>query len=588
MLLALALAVAALIGWAAARGRPVPLPDAGVQQLPCVSYAPFRRPGHTPFDEGLLVTPAQIEDDLRRLRGVSGCVRTYGLDHGLDAVPGVARALGMRVLLGAWIGRDPVANDAQLRRALALAREHPDTVALLIVGNEVLLRGELAPVALAGLLARARAGSPVPVAYADVWEFWLRHAAALRPQVDVAAIHVLPYWEDEPVAAADAVRHLQEVSARVRETLAPLPVLVAETGWPAAGRQRGPAAPGREAQARAVRSIVSAALPAPEGLPAFNLIEGFDQPWKRALEGAVGGYWGVFDAEGRQRVSLQGALPAPQGWHQPLAWAGAGALAMLVVAAVRDRRRGAGAVRAAGGLRGHACGPADGPAGIMLRAPAALLMAGAGSGALAALQFEALQVQSRTPLEWTAGIAVALAAVAMALAAALRLAALLERGADALGPRPGLRMLSGRARRRGAAPGDSLLAVPQAALLFGAAAIALQLAFDPRYRPLLWPALAAPAILLAALCALGDRLAADACAERLLAAVCAAAALWVLHAEGLRNAQALGAAACWLAIAWATLMPHGARSGGAGGASPDARSQPSADSSTAGADGPAA
>ena len=26
-----------------------------------------------------------------------------------------------------------------------------------------------------------------------------------------------------------------------------------------------------------------------------NIIEAFDQPWKRALEGAVGGYWGIFD-----------------------------------------------------------------------------------------------------------------------------------------------------------------------------------------------------------------------------------------------------------------------------------------------------
>lgn len=584
MLVALALALAALIGWAAARGRPVPLPDASLQQLPCVSYAPFRRAGHTPFDPRLLVTPAQIEDDLRRLRGLSDCVRTYGLDHGLDAVPAIARALGMRVLLGAWIGRDPLANDAQLQRALALAREHPDTVALLIVGNEVLLRRELAPAALAGLLARARADSPVPVAYADVWEFWLRHATALRPHVDVAAIHVLPYWEDEPVRAADAVRHLHAVTARMREALAPLPILVAETGWPAAGRQRGPAAPGREAQVRVVRGIASAALPAPQDLPAFNLIEGFDQPWKRALEGAVGGYWGVFDAEGRQRVSLRGALPAPQGWHLPLAWAGAGALAMLVLVAVRGQRRGGVAARAEGDSRGRA----PGRVGAMRGVPAVLLMSGAGIGALAALQFEALQVQSRTPIDWAAGVIMALAATVTALAVALRLGALLEHGADALGPRPGLHMPSARERGPGTPLGAGLLAVSQCALLFGVAVIVLQLAFDPRYRPLLWPVLAAPAVLLAALCALGDRLAVDARAERLLAAVCAAAAIWVLAAEGLRNAQALGAVACWLAIAGATLVPHGPRSAGSGGATPDARSQPSADSSTAGADGPAA
>ena len=31
-----------------------------------------------------------------------------------------------------------------------------------------------------------------------------------------------------------------------------------------------------------------------------NLIEAFDQPWKRQLEGAVGGHWGMFDAYSRK------------------------------------------------------------------------------------------------------------------------------------------------------------------------------------------------------------------------------------------------------------------------------------------------
>ena len=37
-----------------------------------------------------------------------------------------------------------------------------------------------------------------------------------------------------------------------------------------------------------------------------NLIEAYDQPWKRQLEGTVGGYWGLFD-------SVQRALKYPPG-----------------------------------------------------------------------------------------------------------------------------------------------------------------------------------------------------------------------------------------------------------------------------------
>jgi exo-beta-1,3-glucanase (GH17 family) len=534
VLLALALAVAALLGWAIERGRPVLLPEAGATQLPCVSYAPFRRAGHSPFDAGLHIAPALIEADLQLLRRVTGCVRTYGLDHGLDAVPGIARRLGLRVVLGAWIGRDAAANAAQLERALALSREYADVVDLLVVGNEVLLRRELSPEALAALLAQARRASAVPVSYADVWEFWLRHGALLRDHVDVVSVHVLPYWEDEPVAAAQAVDHVHAIAARLREAFAPLPLFVAETGWPALGRQRGPARPGVLEQTRFVRELLTRQQAAPPAF-SFNLIEGFDQPWKRALEGAMGGYWGLFDAEGGLRVTLSGpVVPDPTGWHVPLA-AAVGAL-LAVVAALAHAPRG----RRRAGSR-----PGLGPL-------LALGLSGAGIAALAWLQWQALCVWSRSPAEWALGSTCSMAALICAVAAALRLARCLATPDLAATPRPGMV----DALREGVAGHLRWLACAQCALLFGVALTALGLVFDARYRALVWPLFAAPAVLLLALAALGDRLQRGAREERLLAAVCAAAALCMLAQEGWANTQALVAAATWLALAMATGWPH--------------------------------
>ena len=37
-----------------------------------------------------------------------------------------------------------------------------------------------------------------------------------------------------------------------------------------------------------------------------NVIEAFDQPWKRALEGTVGGHWGLFDDATRQQKFVWG------------------------------------------------------------------------------------------------------------------------------------------------------------------------------------------------------------------------------------------------------------------------------------------
>ena len=69
-------------------------------------------------------------------------------------------------------------------------------------------------------------------------------------------------------------------------------ILIGETGWPSQGRMREGALPSRANQARVVSEILD--LAKREGFR-VNLIEAYDQPWKRQLEGTVGGYWGLFD-----------------------------------------------------------------------------------------------------------------------------------------------------------------------------------------------------------------------------------------------------------------------------------------------------
>jgi glucan 1,3-beta-glucosidase len=555
VLLMLGVVLAATLTVAVLQGRPAAMPEVAGVQIPCVSYAPFRRDGDTPFDPALRVAPEAIEADLRLLKTVTGCVRTYGLDHGLDAVPAIARRLGLRVVLGAWIGSDATANEIQLRRALELAREYRDVVQLLVVGNEVLLRRELPPEALAALLARARRESPVPVAYADVWEFWLRHGPVLREHVDVVAAHILPYWEDDPVGSEQAADHVYAVAARVRQNFAGTPVFVAETGWPAAGRQRGPAVPGRFEQAHFVRAMLARQAAQPLQ---FNLVEAFDQPWKRVLEGAMGGAWGLFDADGIQRVPLAGPLPPDPRWFWlPLAagiGAGLGTLAGLAAGVLRRKQ--------------------DATDGMNALAVSTLVLAGALIAAFALLQAQALPLWSRSLWEWTAGGAALLLSIVCGTAAAGRLGQVLQYGVD-------------RARvgvvgilKEPAATGSRLLAIAQAGLLFLAAVDALGLVFDARYRPLPWPGIAAPALLLSALAWLGDRLPATAREERLLAAVCGGCAVLVAILEGPANTQALLYAVLLLALAGASGWPHRAPPGVPGAA---ARNSANPASSAAGA-----
>jgi hypothetical protein len=82
-------------------------------------------------------------------------------------------------------------------------------------------------------------------------------------------------------------------------------VLIGETGWPSVGRPRGANEPGRVNQARYIREFTQ--LAAQRDIP-YNLIEAFDQPWKRPPEGTVGGYWGLQDTDGRDKFEFAGPV----------------------------------------------------------------------------------------------------------------------------------------------------------------------------------------------------------------------------------------------------------------------------------------
>ena len=500
-------------GWPQAVAEPGLAPDG--ERVACLSYAPFRRPGESPFDPRARVGRERIEADLRILATRTGCVRTYSVDQGLDQVPAVARELGLTVLLGAWLGRDRARNRDELARAVALARAEPGVVRALVVGNEVLLRRELPEGELRAAIDAARralreaapGGLQLPVTYADVWEFWLEHRG-LADAVDFVTIHALPYWEDAPVGVGDAVAHVVATYRRAQAALPGREILIGETGWPRAGRARREAVPGRVEQARFVREFVRAARV--EGLR-YNLIEGFDQPWKRRLEGAMGGYWGLFDSSGAPAFPWRGPVEADPAWRVGIAGAAAGAAGFALLSAMAGAR------------------------GRRLLAQA---LAGTAVGAVAIAQWRYASAWHRGGFESLLGPAGMLASAAYAALAVARAGAV----PPARLPVPGIHVVLAGARACGGrwrpdvAAGLSALRV---AFLFAAAFTVVLLVFDARYRGFPWPAFAVPlgAALLMAL--QRESLPASAREERALGWVVAIGAPVALALETPSNRDAL-------------------------------------------------
>src|SRR5215475_2953449 len=283
--------IAAVWWWLATPITLVRAPIDPNAKLQCVSYAPFRG-AQTPLVEGTHISAEQIAEDMAQLAKVTECVRTYSIENGLDQVPAQAARQGLKVIQGIWLGSNRFKNLAQISTAIQLAKNYPTTITSLVVGNEVLLRGEMTIADLVANIRSVKAQVQIPITYADVWEFWLKNRE-LYEAVDFVTIHILPYWEDFPIKAKFAASHVDSIRKRMAVAFPGKEILIGETGWPSQGRMREGALPSLTSQARVVSEILDTAKR--EGFR-VNLIEAYHQPWKRQLEGTVGGYWGLFDA----------------------------------------------------------------------------------------------------------------------------------------------------------------------------------------------------------------------------------------------------------------------------------------------------
>jgi glucan 1,3-beta-glucosidase len=281
-------------------------------KLYCVSYAPFRD-GQDPLVETTTVSAEQIDEDVALLSRYTDCIRTYSIENGLDQIPAIAQRHGMKVLLGLWLSSKSDKNRNQVETVIQLAKTFPNTIRAVIVGNEVLLRGDLSEVDLMAFIREVKSQVSMPVTYADVWEYWLRYSD-LKNVVDFVTIHILPYWEDFPLPASVAAAHVDSIRKRVATAIPDKEIFIGEVGWPSAGRMREGALPSLSNQARVIGETLT--LAQRENFR-VNVIEAFNQSWKRALEGATGGFWGIFDrATGEPKFSFSGNVSNHPRWPQ--------------------------------------------------------------------------------------------------------------------------------------------------------------------------------------------------------------------------------------------------------------------------------
>jgi exo-beta-1,3-glucanase (GH17 family)/cellulose synthase/poly-beta-1,6-N-acetylglucosamine synthase-like glycosyltransferase len=277
------------------------------QRVQGMAFSPFHA-DQNPADRRL-PSPAEIDADLALLSDASvNAVRTYSALDTLAEVPRLAARHNMKVAVGAWLDTNRATNELEISAAIALANRHSNVIRV-VLGNEVMLRGDLTLAELSQQLDRVRAAIDQPVSTAEPWHVWIDRPQ-LADHVDFIAVHLLPYWEG--IHVEQSIQYLASRMELLKKTFPGKPIVIAEVGWPSDGRTRDSAVASASNEALFLRRFLARAKQ--EGY-VYYIMEAFDQPWKARYEGAVGAYWGVYNVERKPKFEfIKPIVRIPQ-WH---------------------------------------------------------------------------------------------------------------------------------------------------------------------------------------------------------------------------------------------------------------------------------
>lgn len=251
-----------------------------------ISFSAYRE-GQGP---GTLLDERQIRERMRILAPYVRWIRSFSCTDGNELIPRIAAECGLQTMVGVWLGGDREKNETELANAVTVARAgHAGIVA---VGNEVLLREDLAADELIGYIRRMKEAVPdVPVGYVDAYFEFADHPE-VTAACDLVLANCYPFWEGCP--AEFSLLYMKDMHRRAAAAAAGKKVVITETGWPF----RGPVTRGNVASFRnATKYFIDTYRWAEEeGIEIF-WFSSFDESWKVEAEGGVGAYWGLWDKD---------------------------------------------------------------------------------------------------------------------------------------------------------------------------------------------------------------------------------------------------------------------------------------------------
>ena len=249
----------------------------------------------SPYEEGQQPGDQLSEEQVRRrleiMRPYTKWIRTFSCTEGNEMIAKIAKEMGMKTLVGAWLGDDPEINEQEVANLIQLAKE--GYVDIAAVGNEVMYRGDLTEDELLAFLHRAKDEIPneIPVGYVDAYyEFTDR--PAITEACDLILANCYPFWEGCDLDYS--LLYMKDMFNRAASAGGGKRVIITETGWPSQGTNLRGAFPSEE---NAIKYFINAQKWSQEEDIEMFYFSSFDESWKVGAEGDVGAYWGIWDKD---------------------------------------------------------------------------------------------------------------------------------------------------------------------------------------------------------------------------------------------------------------------------------------------------
>lgn len=237
---------------------------------------------------GDIISEEQVRRRMQILKPHMKWVRSFSCTEGNEFIPKVAKELGIKTLVGAWLGNDDEINQREIEGLIQLAKD--GYVDIAAVGNEVMYRKDLTEEQLLEFIRKVKAELPgIPVGYVDAY-YEFSHRPAITELCDVILCNCYPFWEGCPFE--NSLDYMKQMYYQAKDTGNGKEVIITETGWPSQGENLRGAYP----SAKSARDyfINTQLWSANDNIPVFYF-SSFDESWKVGAEGTVGAYWGIWD-----------------------------------------------------------------------------------------------------------------------------------------------------------------------------------------------------------------------------------------------------------------------------------------------------